>query len=55
MTIRNDTDLIACQKSMALAAAVYRLTAAMPSDERFGLTSQMRRAAVSVPSNIAGR
>jgi len=46
-------DLVAWQKSMALAEAVYRETAAFPVDERYGLTAQMRRAAVSVPSNIA--
>ena len=38
---------------MELAKATYRLTADFPADERFGLTTQMRRCAVSVPSNIA--
>ena len=46
-------DLIAWQKGMALTREVYRATAQMPMEERFGLTNQMRRAAVSVPSNIA--
>jgi four helix bundle protein len=46
-------DLVAWQKGMSLASAVYRVTAGLPPDERFGLTSQMRRAAVAIPSNIA--
>ena len=46
-------DLIAWQKAMELARQVYRHTKKMPEDERFGLTNQMRRAVVSVPSNIA--
>lgn len=46
-------ELLVWQKGMSLAKAVYELTARFPADERFGLVSQMRRAAVSVPSNIA--
>jgi four helix bundle protein len=49
----NHRDLAVWQKSMALAVSVHALTKQMPKDEMFGLTSQMRRAAVSVPSNTA--
>lgn len=44
--------LVAWQKTMELAVLVYDLTRTFPADEKFGLTSQMRRAAVSAPSNI---
>ena len=46
-------DLVAWQKAMDLVTAVYRATARFPRDKIYGLTSQLRRAAVSVPSNIA--
>jgi four helix bundle protein len=46
-------DLIAWRKATALALEVYRSTQKFPKDEMYGLTSQMRRAAVSVASNIA--
>ena len=51
--VRTFRDLIAWQRGMELAQAVYGATARMPESERFGLTNQMRRAAVSIPSNIA--
>ena len=46
-------DLRVWHDAMELASAVYRFTARLPAEERFGLTSQMRRAAVSVPVNLA--
>lgn len=46
-------DLIFWQKAMDLATEIYRLTKNLPQDELYGLTNQMRRAAVSIPSNIA--
>lgn len=50
---RGYKDLIVWQKAMQLVKSIYLLTRDFPSDERFGLISQMRRAAVSVASNIA--
>jgi four helix bundle protein len=46
-------DLIAWQKGMELVSAIYDASDRFPSNEQFGLISQLRRAAVSVPSNIA--
>lgn len=51
--IRSFRDLHAWRHGMRTVKLVYTATRAMPSEERFGLTVQMRRAAVSVPSNIA--
>ena len=50
---QNYKDLIVWQKGISLAKAIYQLTAKFPGEEKFGLVSQMRRAAVSIPSNIA--
>jgi four helix bundle protein len=46
-------DLAAWQRSMDLVEEVYRVTATFPREERFGLVSQLRQAAVSIPTNIA--
>jgi four helix bundle protein len=46
-------DLLVWQKGIQLAKEVYRITQTFPNEEKFGLVSQMRRAAVSIPSNIA--
>ncbi len=46
-------DLQVWQRAMQLTVAVYRLTQGFPREEQFGLTNQMRRSAVSIPSNIA--
>ena len=51
--IRDYKDLHVWQKGMQLAKGIYLLTGRFPSEEKFGLVSQMRRAAVSIPSNIA--
>jgi four helix bundle protein len=50
---RSYKDLIVWQKGIDLAKVIYRLTRTYPSEEKFGLVAQMRRAAVSVPSNLA--
>lgn len=50
---QNYKDLIVWQKGIELAKAIYTLTRKFPSEEKFGITSQLRRAAVSIPSNIA--
>jgi len=50
---RSYKELVAWQRAMDLVTATYRSTASFPKDEQFGLTSQLRRAAVSIPSNIA--
>ena len=53
MTINSFRDLRVWQAGMDLVEQIYRLTQSFPREEQYGLTSQMRRAAVSVPSNIA--
>ena len=50
---RNHRSLKAWQESIALVEHVYAVTKTFPKEEAFGLTSQMRRSAVSVPANIA--
>jgi four helix bundle protein len=52
-SIKSYRDLLVWRKSMDLAQSIYILTAQFPPEECFGLTAQMRRAAVSIPSNIA--
>jgi four helix bundle protein len=53
MAVQSYQDLTAWQKAMDLVEAVYRATQQWPRDELYGLTNQARRAAVSVPANIA--
>ena|SRR5688572_9540005 len=50
---RSFEDLIVWQKAHALVLAIYRVTKSFPREETYGLTQQLRRAAVSVPANIA--
>ena len=53
MALKTYRDLELWQRAMDLVVDVYRLAATLPAEEKFGLTSQMRRAAVSIPANIA--
>lgn len=53
MKVRNYQDLIVWQRAMDLVEEVYRATKDFPREELYALTSQLRRAAVSIPSNIA--
>lgn len=53
MGLRSYQDLIGWKKSMTLVSGIYRCTQSFPKEEIYGLTSQLRRAAVSIPSNIA--
>lgn len=53
MAVRNYCELIAWQKSMDFVESVYRATHRFPREETYGLTGQIRRAVVSIPSNIA--
>lgn len=51
--MNNYKELKVWQKSMELAEEVYKITSNFPNDEKFGLISQIRRSAISIPSNIA--
>ena len=51
--MRGHRDLVAWQKAMELVKEIYRATRTFPREEVYGLTSQLRRAAISVPSNLA--
>ncbi|HEU5314045.1 MAG TPA: four helix bundle protein [Candidatus Udaeobacter sp.] len=53
MKTQSYKDLVVWQKGIALAKIVYRLTQNLPPEEKFGLVAQMRRSAVSIPSNVA--
>ncbi len=51
--MRKYKDLVIWQKSVDLATSIYKITTLFPSEEKYGLISQMRRCSVSIPSNIA--
>ncbi len=52
-TVQSYRELVAWQKSMKFVAEAYRLTTKFPTHELYGLVSQLRRSAISIPSNIA--
>ncbi len=52
-TIKKFTDLVAWQEAHKLVLLIYKITAHFPTEERFGITNQMRRAVISITSNIA--
>lgn len=51
--VKNYRDLIVWQKAMGLVTEIYQYTKSFPEEERYGLTSQLRRSSVSLPSNMA--
>lgn len=51
--MKNYRDLVVWQKGMDLVEEIYKITGFLPNEEKFGLTLQLKRAAVSIPSNIA--
>ena len=53
MEIKSHRDLVVWQKGMDLVVLIYELTKSMPKAEQYGLTSQLQRAAVSIPANLA--
>ena len=53
MAVKRYYDLVAWQKAMDLVEQIYKVTKSFPKEEVYGLSSQIRRAAISVPSNIA--
>jgi len=53
MTLKTYRNLDVWQKAMDLVLAIYELTRAFPEDEKYGLSSQIKRSAVSIPANIA--
>ena len=51
--MNNHKELIVCQKAMLPVELVYELSSVFPNEEKYGLTNQIRRSAISIPSNIA--